>query len=69
MRFLSKKDVKQIALYSYAHTARLEAEGKFPKRVRLGNGKYARVGYVESEIMEWCEKRIAERDEARETSP
>ena len=69
MRFLSKKEVKRLTLYSDAHRARLELDGRFPKRVRLGNGRYARVGYVESEIIEWCETKIAERDKTSETSP
>ncbi len=34
-KLLSKKQVKERVLYSYAHTARLEAKGQFPKRVRL----------------------------------
>lgn len=59
MKLLSKKQVREICLYSPQHTARLEAQGKFPKRVRLGSG---RVGYVEQEIMEWVLARIAERD-------
>jgi predicted DNA-binding transcriptional regulator AlpA len=46
MRFLSKKEVKRLTLYSDAHRARLEADGRFLKRVRLGNGLYARVGYA-----------------------
>jgi predicted DNA-binding transcriptional regulator AlpA len=45
MRFLSKKEVKALTLYSDAHRARFEEAGPFPKRVRLGNGRYARVGY------------------------
>ena len=69
MRFLSKKEVKALTLYSDAHRARLEEAGQFPRRVRLGNGRYARVGYVESEIVEWMQAKIALRDEARETSP
>jgi prophage regulatory protein len=69
MRFLSKKEVKALTLYSDAHRARLEEAGQFPRRVRLGNGRYARVGYVESEVVEWMQAKIALRDEARETSP
>lgn len=59
MRFLSKRQVKDLVTYSFAHTARLESDGKFPKRVRLGTG---RVAYVESEIEEWMASRIADRD-------
>ena len=69
MRFLSKKEVKALTLYSDAHRARLEEAGQFPRRVRLGNGRYARVGYVEAEIVEWMKAKIASRDEARRTSP
>jgi prophage regulatory protein len=69
MRFLSKKEVKALTLYSDAHRARLEEAGQFPRRVRLGNGRYARVGYVESEVVEWMEAKIASRDKASESSP
>jgi len=61
-RFLSKNEVKQLTLYSHAHRARLEDAGKFPKRVRLGSGPRSRVGYVESEIMEWIAQHIQQRD-------
>jgi len=47
-------------LYSPAHIARLEAAGGFPKRVKLG---FNRVGWVESEVLEWLQIRI----DARET--
>ena len=58
-RLLSKRQVKDLVTYSFAHTARLEAEGKFPKRVQIGRG---RVAYVESEVSAWIAARIAERD-------
>jgi prophage regulatory protein len=61
-RFLSKNEVKLRTLYSHAHRGRLEDAGKFPKRVRLGNGPRSRVGYVESEITEWIERKLQERD-------
>ena len=51
--------MKELVTYSFAHTARLEADGKFPKRVRLGTG---RVAYVEREVSDWIASRIAERD-------
>jgi len=37
----------------------LEAEGRFPKRVRLTPRTYA---YIETELDGWLEARIAERD-------
>ncbi len=59
MRLLSKKQVREMVLYSPQHIQRLEDAGKFPKRVRLGQG---RVGWVEEEVLEWLKARIAARD-------
>ena len=59
MKLLSKKQVRELVVYSFAHTARLEAAGQFPKRVRLGTG---RVAYVESEVQDWIASRIRDRD-------
>jgi prophage regulatory protein len=59
MRLLSKRQVRETVLYSPAHIARLEADGKFPKRVQLGPG---RVGWVDEEVQDWLKARIAERD-------
>jgi len=59
MRLLSKRAVREVVLYSPQHIARLEAAGQFPKRVRLGAG---RVGWVEQEVLDWLNIRIALRD-------
>lgn len=59
MRFLSKRQVRDLVLYSPQHIDRLEAAGKFPKRVQLGP---CRVGWLEDEVIEWMKARIAERD-------
>ena len=56
---ISKRDVRSLVLYSFAHIARLEAAGKFPKRVRLGQG---RVAWVKQEVLDWIQARIDERD-------
>ena len=58
-KLLSKTAVREKVLYSPAHIARLEAVGQFPKRVRLGQG---RVGWVEDEVEDWLQQRIAQRD-------
>ena len=62
MRFLSKKEVRSLILYSFAHIDRLELAGKFPTRVRLGPG---RVGWVDEEVQEWMQQRISDRDKTR----
>ncbi len=58
MRILSKKQVKELVLYSPQHIARMEKAGQFPKRVTLGLN---RVGWVESEVLDWLQTRIDNR--------
>ena len=62
LRLLSKKQVRELVLYSYAHIDRLEKAGQFPQRVRLSRHRTGRVGYVESEILAWIEARLATRN-------
>ena len=58
MRILSKRQLKEMVLYSPQHIDRLEAAGKFPKRVRLGE---CRVGWIEQEVEDWLQERIGRR--------
>ena len=59
-RMLSKRQVKELVLYSPQHIARLEAAGQFPKRIKLGVN---RVGWLEEEVLDWLQSRIDERDQ------
>jgi len=43
---------------TFKTSARLEKAGLFPKRVQLGLN---RVGWVEAEVLEWLEERLARR--------
>lgn len=61
LRLLSKKQVRELVLYSYAHIDRLEKAGLFPQRVRLSSHRTGRVGYVESEIRAWLQGRLDQR--------
>ena len=61
LRLLSKKQVKELVLYSFAHIDRLEKAGLFPQRVRLSSYRTGRVGYVESEIRTWIQDRLNSR--------
>lgn len=45
-------------LYSRSHIYRLEAAGKFPKRVPIGD---ARVGWVENEIDDYVAEKVKSR--------
>jgi len=55
MRILSKRQLKELVLYSPQHVARLEKAGLFNKRVQLGLN---RVGWVEDEILDWLQQRL-----------
>lgn len=61
MRILSKRQLKELVLYSPQHVSRLEAAGLFPKRVQIGP---CRVGWVEEEVLDWLQERIKRRDQA-----
>ncbi len=59
MRILSKRQLKELVLYSPQHIARLEKAGRFPKRVKLGEN---RVGWVEEEVLDWLQSRMDRRE-------
>ena len=61
MRILSKRQLKELVLYSPQHVARLEKAGSFPKRVPLGPN---RVGWVEAEVLDWLQERLDRRESA-----
>ena len=60
-RLVSKKELKTVCGIPYTpqHIGRLEAAGKFPKRVRLGPN---RVAWLLFEVDAWLNERIAFRD-------
>ena len=60
MRILSKRQLKELVLYSPQHIARLEKAGQFPKRVQLGP---SRVGWVEDEVLDWLQVKLSCREE------
>lgn len=59
MRLLSKRQLKEMVLYSPQHIARLEKAGKFPKRVQIGPN---RVGWVEDEVLDWLRSKLDRRE-------
>ena len=62
-KLVSKKELKSVygVPYCFAHIARLEAAGQFPKRVRLGA---CRVAWIAGEVQDWIDERVALRDAA-----
>ena len=62
-RLLSKRQVREIVGFSFAHIDRMENDPDdvdygFPKRVQIG----FRVFWVEEEIYAWVAAQIAKRD-------
>jgi prophage regulatory protein len=66
-RLVTKKELRSLfgVPYSFAHIARLEAAGQFPKRVRLGA---CRVAWLAEEVQNWIDERVATRDMASSPS-
>ena len=60
MRILSKRQLKELVLYSPQHVARLEKAGAFPQRIQLGPN---RVGWVEDEVLNWLQERLDRRED------
>ncbi|MGA3301824.1 MAG: AlpA family phage regulatory protein [Methylovirgula sp.] len=62
-KLVTKKELKSVfgVPYSFAHIARLEAAGQFPKRVRLGA---CRVAWVAEEVQNWIDERVKSRSAA-----
>ena len=58
-RMLSKRQLKELVLYSPQHIARLEKAGNFPRRVILDPN---RVGWVEAEVQDWLQERLDRRE-------
>ena len=65
MRLLSKRQLKEMVLYSPQHIARLEKAGSFPKRVHIGPN---RVGWVEAEVLDWIRQRMDSREDPNRRS-
>ena len=58
MELVDAKTLRRMVLYSRQHVARLEKDGRFPKRIRLGK---CRVGWLKAEIEAWLKDRMERR--------
>lgn len=54
LRFLTIEEVCELTSYCKQTIYRHERKGTFPKRRQLGEN---RVGYLESEVEDWCKSR------------
>jgi prophage regulatory protein len=60
---ISAREVRDMVSYSLMQIWRLERDGRFPKRIRLGPG---RIGWSLREVQEWIADRKAEREGSKQ---
>ncbi len=58
-RIITGRELREMVRYSLMQIWRLERDGRFPKRIKLGPG---RVGWSLREVQGWIAARKAERD-------
>ena len=63
-RMLTRKELRQLVPYCPQHVLRLEKEGKFPKRIKIGK---RRVGWWLHEVLAWIAARNMEQVDANES--
>ena len=57
---LRVRAVERATGYSRASLYRLEAQGKFPRRVKLGSGPRGAIGWRAVDVAAWVDERTAE---------
>lgn len=65
LRLLRLEQVGEVTGLRRSMVYQLEAEGRFPRRVKLATRA---VGWVESEVRAWIAARIATRDQINQRS-
>ncbi len=58
-RLIGAPERRQLIPYSDMHIWRLERDGKFPRRIKIGPN---RVAWLLSEVSAWIEGKAAERE-------
>lgn len=53
-RMLNRHELQQLVGYSHMHILRLEKDGRFPRRIQIGEN---RVGWRLGDILDWIESR------------
>lgn len=57
-RLIFPDEVRSISRYSAQHLRRLEENGEFPRRVRIGKN---RIAWLRSEVEQWLDNRLGGR--------
>ena len=53
-RVITRRELRRLVPYTPQHILRLEKQGKFPKRIKVGE---RRVGWWLHEVMAWLEQK------------
>jgi hypothetical protein len=59
LRFLSKRQVRELTTLSPTQQDRLRKEGKFVELYKLGIYRNSRAVVLEEDLLEWMRKRVA----------
>ena len=54
VRVLTMRQLRELIPYTPQHIYRLEAAGKFPRRIRIGEN---RVGWRYAQVLQWLSER------------
>lgn len=57
MNIIGWTQLKRLVPYARQSILRLENEGKFPRRLRLGNGPRSKAGWYLHEVLQWIEQK------------
>lgn len=68
MQLLTKKQLLKLVPYSHTHVARLEIEGKFPRRIKPYGGRNGKTFWVREEVDAWIQDQIDKRDNSHDAS-
>jgi predicted DNA-binding transcriptional regulator AlpA len=57
---VSRKGLRDMGIpLSFTQIDRLEARGKWPKRVKLGDSRLSRVAWFHDDVVAWVKERAA----------
>lgn len=65
MRIIRMPDVERKTGYSAIHIYRLERQGDFPQKIKLGKGPTGAVGWFEDDVDAWLEQKAKASEDAK----
>jgi len=68
MQLITKKQLLNLVPYSHTQVARLENDGKFPRRIKPYGGRNGKTFWVLEEVENWIQDQIVQRDDSHNAS-